>query len=126
MPAKPLPHLSVNKTKKPWATVRANSAIDYAYVFTSLLWVKYVFRLFLRFVYPLGKLMILHLPADAGSCDLLCQRFAVAYYSFTLGRLGSAASSTFAQLRCYFFSFCRACSAAMAMGSRLGSEEQSG
>jgi hypothetical protein len=30
---------------------------------------------------------------------LRCQGFAVAYYGFTLGRLGSGASSTFAQLR---------------------------
>jgi hypothetical protein len=40
--------------------------------------------------YPPGNPMIPHL--------LRCQGFAVAYYSFTLGRLGSAASSTFATL----------------------------
>jgi len=40
--------------------------------------------------YPSGKSMIPHL--------LRCQGFAVAYYSFTLGRLRSAASSTFATL----------------------------
>jgi hypothetical protein len=38
--------------------------------------------------YPPGKSMIPHL--------FRCQGFAVAYYSFTLGRLRSAASSTFA------------------------------
>jgi hypothetical protein len=38
-------------------------------------------------VHPAGKPMILHL--------LCCQWFAVSYYSFTLGRLESAASSTF-------------------------------
>ena len=31
---------------------------------------------------------------------LRCQGFAVAYYGFTLGRLGSEASSTSAQFRC--------------------------
>ena len=40
--------------------------------------------------YPKGKTMIPHL--------LRCQGFAVAYYSFTLGRLGSAASLTFTTL----------------------------
>jgi hypothetical protein len=30
---------------------------------------------------------------------LRCQGFAVVYYGFTLGRLGSGVSSTFAQLR---------------------------
>ena len=39
-------------------------------------------------VYPAGKPRILHL--------LRCQGIAVAYYSFTLGRLEAAASSTFA------------------------------
>jgi hypothetical protein len=39
-------------------------------------------------VYPTGKPMILHL--------LRCQGFAVGDYSFTLGRLEAAASSTFA------------------------------
>jgi hypothetical protein len=38
----------------------------------------------------MGKPMIPHL--------LRCQEFAVARYSFTLGRLGFAASSTFAAL----------------------------
>jgi len=32
---------------------------------------------------------------------LRCQEFAVTYYGFTLGRLGSRASSTFVQLRHY-------------------------
>jgi hypothetical protein len=31
---------SINKTKKPWTTVRVKSAADYAYVFTFLSWVK--------------------------------------------------------------------------------------
>jgi hypothetical protein len=31
---------------------------------------------------------------------LRCQGFAVVYYGFTLGRLESGASSTFAKLRC--------------------------
>ena len=38
---------------------------------------------------------------------LRCQGFAVAYYGFTLGRLRSGASSTFAQLRFHkIYSFC--------------------
>jgi len=41
--------------------------------------------------YPPGKPKIPHL--------LRCQGFAVNYYSFALGRLGSAASSTFATAR---------------------------
>jgi hypothetical protein len=41
-------------------------------------------------VYPLGKPMTPHL--------LRCQGFGVAYYSLTLERLESAASSTFATL----------------------------
>jgi hypothetical protein len=54
---------SINKTKKPWTTVRVKSAADYAYVFTFLSWVKYGFRLsFLRFVYPPRKPMMPHLP----------------------------------------------------------------
>jgi len=43
-----------------------------------------------HFVYPSGKPRILHL--------LRCQEFAVNHYSFTLGRLGSTAFSTFATL----------------------------
>jgi hypothetical protein len=39
-------------------------------------------------LYPMGKPMLLHL--------LRCQGIAVADYSFTLGRLETAASSTFA------------------------------
>ena len=43
----------------------------------------------LHFVYPMGTPMIPHLPR--------CQVLAVDYYGFALGRLGPAASSTFAQ-----------------------------
>ena len=42
------------------------------------------------FVYPPGKPRILHLPR--------CQGLAVAYYNFTLGRLGATAFSAFATL----------------------------
>jgi hypothetical protein len=42
------------------------------------------------YVYPSGKPIMLHL--------LRCQGFAVAYYSFTLGRLGSTAFSPFATI----------------------------
>jgi len=47
-------------------------------------------QFYIDFVYPSGKPRILHL--------LRCRGFAVDDYSFTLGRLGSEASSTFAQL----------------------------
>jgi len=54
---------------------------------------KYNFRKYSPFYLPFktgGKPMTPHL--------LRCQGFAVAYYSFTLGRLAAGASSTFAQL----------------------------
>jgi hypothetical protein len=53
---------------------------------------KCIFLFYIGFVYPSGKPRIPHL--------LRCQGFAVADYSFTLGRLGSGASSIFTQLRC--------------------------
>jgi hypothetical protein len=54
---------------------------------------KYNFRKYSPFYLPFktgGKPMTPHL--------LRCQGFAVANYSFTLGRLATGASSTFAQL----------------------------
>jgi hypothetical protein len=42
------------------------------------------------FVYPSGKLIILHL--------LRCQGLAIVYYGFTLGRLGATAFSAFATM----------------------------
>ena len=38
-------------------------------------------------VYPAGKPMMRHFPADAGSCDLRSQGFGVNYYSLTLDAL---------------------------------------
>jgi hypothetical protein len=52
---------------------------------------NYGYIIHLHFVYPAGKPMIPHLLRFRG--------LAVADYSFALGRLGSGASSTSAQLR---------------------------
>jgi len=49
----------------------------------------WILQFYIDFVYPSGKPMIPHL--------LRCRGFAVNDYSFTLGRLGYGASSTFAQ-----------------------------
>ena len=48
-----------------------------------------------------GKTGGLQISAFHGICDPRCQGFAVVHYSCTLGRLGSAASSTFATLGGY-------------------------
>ena len=66
-------------------------------------------REYFHFVYPFGLRFQLrpNRPGNPMARHLLrCQGFAVAYYGFTLGRLGYGAPSTFAQLGFYNLSFC--------------------
>jgi predicted DNA-binding protein (MmcQ/YjbR family) len=83
--------------KKLWIILKLKHIYWLSSNLVSLIFVRYKSHfLNLHFVYPPGKPMIPHL--------LRCQGFAVAYYGFTLGRLGSKASSTFAQLRSSLYS----------------------
>jgi predicted DNA-binding protein (MmcQ/YjbR family) len=87
--------------KKLWITLKLKHIYWLSSNLVSLIFVRYKSHfLNLHFVYPTGKPMIPHF--------LRCQGFAARQSpladGFTLGRLGSKASSTFAQLRSSLYS----------------------